>query len=95
MINGILFQDNVILYIKSCGAVCELSTEMNLPLRISDQYATIGDETRPWHIHVNLRETTEARFVIENKTSCRNSYCIRFFDSKGDFGTKSKFCQDV
>lgn len=95
MINGILFQDNVIFYIKSCGAVCEVSTEMNLPLRISDQYATIGDETRPWDIHVNLRQTTEARFVIENKTSGRNSYSIRFFDSKGDFGTKRKFCQDV
>jgi hypothetical protein len=55
---------------------------MNLPLRISDQYATIGDETRPWHIHVNIRETKEARFVIENKTSAGNSYSIRFFDSK-------------
>ena len=40
------------------GALCEVnSTEMNLPLRVSDQYATIGDETRPWHIHVNLFET--------------------------------------
>jgi hypothetical protein len=55
-----------------------------LPLRISDQYVTIGDETRPWHIHVNLRETKEARFVIENKTSARNSYSIRFFDLKGN-----------
>jgi putative heme degradation protein len=56
---------------------------MNLPLRISDQYASIGDKTRPWHIHVNLLETKEAKFVIENKTNSRNSYSLRFFDSKG------------
>jgi hypothetical protein len=70
------------LSVKSAGAICEVNTEMNLPLRVSDQYATIGDETRPWPLHVNLLETKEARFVIENKTSGRNSYSIRFFDSK-------------
>ncbi|MFL6487046.1 MAG: hypothetical protein ACJ71D_10105 [Nitrososphaera sp.] len=53
---------------------------MNLPLRLGDQHATIGDETRPRHIHVNLFETKQARFVIENKTNGRNSYSIRFFD---------------
>jgi putative heme iron utilization protein len=91
IINDILSQDNVMLSVKSSGAVCEVNTEMNLPLRISDQYATIGDETRPWHIHVNLRETKEARFVIENKTSGRNSYSIRFFDSKGDLVLRANF----
>jgi putative heme iron utilization protein len=64
---------------------------MNLPLSISDQYATLGDETRPWHIHMNLRETTEARFVIENKTSGRNSYSIRFFDSKANSVLRASF----
>ncbi len=64
---------------------------MNLPLRISDQYATIGDETRPWHIHVNLRETTEARSIIENKTSGRYSYSKRFFNSKGNSVLRANF----
>jgi putative heme iron utilization protein len=91
IINDILSQDNVMLSVKSSGAVCEVNTEMNLPLRVSDQYATIGDETRPWHIHVNLRETKEARFVIENKTSGRNSYSIRFFDSKGNLVLRANF----
>jgi hypothetical protein len=95
IINDILSQDNVMLSVKSSVAACKLKTEVNLPFRISDQYAIIGDETRPWHIHVNLRETKEARFLIENKTNGRNSYSIRFFDSTGNFGTKSKFCQDV
>jgi putative heme iron utilization protein len=91
IINNILPQDNVMLSVKSSGAVCEVNTEMNLPLRVSDQYATIGDETRPWHIHINLRETKEARFVIENKTSGRNSYSIRFFDSKGNLVLRANF----
>jgi putative heme iron utilization protein len=64
---------------------------MNLPLHVSDQYATIGDEIRPWHIHLNLHETKEARFVIENKTSGRNSYSIRFFDSKGNLVLRANF----
>ena len=91
IINDILSQENVMLSVKSSGAVCEVNTEMNLPLRVSDQYATIGDETRPWHIHVNLRETKEARFVIENKTSARNSYSIRFFDLKGNLVLRANF----
>ena len=47
IISDILSQDNVMLSVKSTGAICEVNTEMNLPLRVSDQYATIGDETRP------------------------------------------------
>jgi putative heme iron utilization protein len=91
IINDILSQDNVMLSVKSSGAVCEVNTEMNLPLRISDRYATIGDETRPWHIHINLQETKEARFVIENKTNARNSYSIRFFDSKRNLVLRANF----
>ncbi len=45
IINDILSQENVMFSIKSTGAICEVNTEMNLPLRVSDQYATIGDET--------------------------------------------------
>ena len=92
IINDIPSQDNVMLSVKSTGAICEVNnTEMNLPLRVSDQYATIGDENRPWHIHVNLFETSEARFVIENKTNGRNSYSIRFFDSKGNLVLRANF----
>jgi hypothetical protein len=31
IINDILSQDNVMLSVKSTGAVCEVNTEMNLP----------------------------------------------------------------
>jgi len=91
IINDILSEDNIMLSVKSTGAVCEVNTEMNLPLRLGDQYATIGDETRPWHMHVNIFETKEARFVIENKTNGRNGYSIRFFDSKGNMVLRANF----
>ena len=39
----------------------------------------------------NLFETKEARFVIENKTNGRNSYSIRFFDSKGNLVLRANF----
>ena len=71
------------LFVKSSGAVCEVNTQMNLPLRITDQYANIGDEIRPWHIRVYLLKTKEARFVIENNTNGRNSYGIKFLIQKG------------
>src|ERR687896_1851307 len=93
IISHILFQDNVMLSVKSSRAVCEVNTEMNLRLHITDQYATIGDEIRPWHIHVNLLEAKEASSVLEKDTNRRNSYSIRFFDSKAKFSIKSIFCQ--
>ncbi|MDQ3883437.1 MAG: hypothetical protein M3243_05220 [Thermoproteota archaeon] len=67
IINDILSHENVMLSVKSSGAVCEVNTEMNLTSRVSDQYAAVGDEIRPWHIHVNLFETKEARFIVEDK----------------------------
>jgi putative heme iron utilization protein len=91
IINDILSQDNVMLSVRNSGVVCEVNTEMNLHLRFSGQYATIGDETRPWHLHVNLFETKEAKFIIENKTNGRSSYSIRFFDSTGNLVLRANF----
>ena len=56
IISHILSQNNVMLSVKSSGAVLE---------------------------------TKEARFVIENNTNGRNSYGIRFFDSKGNLELKA------
>jgi len=57
VINDIISEENVMLSVKSSGAICEVNTEMNLSLRVSDQYATIGDETKPWYIHTYPRKT--------------------------------------
>lgn len=45
IVNDIPSQDCVMLSVKSTGALCEVNTEMNLPLRLGDQYATIDDDT--------------------------------------------------
>jgi hypothetical protein len=34
------------------------------PLEL-EKWATIGDEDRPWHIHLNMDEVVQARFVKE------------------------------
>jgi hypothetical protein len=59
IVNDILSQDSVTLSVKSTRVLCEVNTEMKLPLRLGDQSVTIEDETRPWHIHVNLFESKE------------------------------------
>jgi putative heme iron utilization protein len=91
IINDILPHDNVMFSVRSSGAVCEVNAEKNLLLRVREQYATIGDESRPWHIHVNLNNTKEARFVIENKSDDRKSYSIRFFDLEGNLVLRANF----
>ena len=91
IINDILPHDNVMFSVRSNGAVCEVNSEKNLPLRVGEQYATIGDESRPWHIHVNLNNAKEARFVTENMTDDRKSYSIRFFDSEGNLVLRANF----
>ena len=91
IINDILPHDNVMFSVRSSGAVCEVNAEKNLLLRVREQYATIGDESRPWHIHVNLNNTREARFVIENKSDDRKSYSIRFFDLEGNLVLRANF----
>ena len=91
IINDILPHDNVMFSVRSNGAVCEVNAEKNLPLRVRESYATIGDESRPWHIHVNLNNTKEAKFVTENKTDDKKSYSIRFFDSEGNLVLRANF----
>jgi hypothetical protein len=43
-----------------------------LPFRIRDKWATIGDDNRPWHVHLNMDEVVEARFVKEPRSDARD-----------------------
>ena len=70
---------------------CEARVEKNLPFRIREQWATIGYEDRSWHIHLNLEEVAEARFVTETRTNGLISYSIRFIDSKGNLAMRANF----
>ena len=82
----------LIFSVRSSGAVCEVKIENNLPLRTHNQWVTIGDENKPWHIHVNIHDTVEARFVKEDKAGSKKvSYSIRFFDVNGGLVLRANF----
>ena len=82
LIKDILSLDNIMLSVRSQGAVAELRIDRNTPFRIKDQYATIGDEKGQWHAHINIYETKVVKFVSEQKENGRKSYSLRFFNSE-------------
>jgi putative heme iron utilization protein len=87
----ILSQENILLSVNSGSGICEARVEKGLPFRIREKWATIGDESGPWHIHLNMEEISEARFVKEARSDGRQSYSIRFFDSKGKLAMRATF----
>jgi putative heme iron utilization protein len=82
IINDALLFDNTMISVKSDGAVAEVKLEKGLLFRIREQWTTLGDENGPWHLHINIEETKKAKFIIETMANGRNSYSIRFFNSK-------------
>ena len=91
LISDILSQQDILLSVNSGSGISEARVEKGLPFRIRDKWATIGDENRPWHIHLNMDEVVQARFVKEPRTHARQSYSIRFFDSKGNLSMRANF----
>ena len=91
LFSEILAQDNILLSVNSGSGICEARIEKGLPFRIRDKWATIGDESRPWHIHLNIEEVKEVRFVKDARSDGRQSYSIRFFDSKGNLAMRANF----
>ena len=87
----ILSQENILLSVNSGNGICEARVEKGLPFRIREKWATIGDESRPWHIHLNMEEIKEAKFVKEARSDGRQSYSIRFFDSRGNLAMRANF----
>jgi hypothetical protein len=82
LVKDIILLDDVMLSIRSAGAIAEVRLEKNTPFRIKEQWATIGDEKGAWHVHVNIQETKEAKFIIESSEDGRRRYSIRFFSSE-------------
>jgi putative heme iron utilization protein len=92
LISDILSQQDILLSVNSgSGSIAETRVEKGLPFRIRDKWATIGDDNRPWHIHLNMDEVVQARFVKEPRSDGRQSYSIRFFDSKGNLLMRANF----
>jgi putative heme iron utilization protein len=91
LILDILSQQDILLSVNSGSGISEARVEKGLPFRIKEKWATIGDEDRPWHIHLNMDEVVQARFVKEPRSDARQSYSIRFFDSKGNLSMRANF----
>ena len=91
LISDILSQQDILLSVNSGSGISEARVEKGLPFRINEKWATIGDEDRPWHIHLNMDEVVQARFVKEPRSDARQSYSIRFFDSKGNLSMRANF----
>ena len=91
LISDILSQQDILLSVNSGSSIAEARVEKALPFRIREKWATIGDENRPWHIHLNMKEVVQARFVKEPRSDGRQSYSIRFFDSNGNIAMRANF----
>ena len=91
LISDILSQQDILLSVNSGSGISEARVEKELPFRIREKWATIGDENRPWHIHLNMDEVVQARFVKEPRSDGKQSYSIRFFDSKGNLSMRANF----
>jgi putative heme iron utilization protein len=91
LITDILSQKDIILSVNSGGGICEAKVEEGLSFKIKEKWATIGDEDRPWHIHLNMDEVIEAKFVKEPRSDGKQSYSIRFFNSKGNLAMRANF----
>lgn len=82
LVRDIILLDDVMLSIRSDGAIAEVRLEKDISFRVKEQWATIGDEKGPWHVHVNIQEVKEAKFIIESSEDGRKRYSIRFFNSE-------------
>lgn len=82
LVKDIILLDDVMLSIRSVGAIAEVRLEKDISFRVREQWATIGDEKGPWHVHVNIQEAKEAKFIIESSEDGRKRYSIRFFNSE-------------
>ena len=91
LIKDIILLNDIMISVRSAGAVAELRLDNGTPFRIRDQWATIGDEKGQWHTHINIYEVKEARFIVEDKEDGRKSYSIRFFNSNNDLILRVNF----
>ncbi len=91
LISDILSQADIIISINSGSGICEVHLEENLPFRIRNQWATIGHEDKSWHIHLNIEQIVQAKFVEDARTNGKKSYSIRFFDTSGKLAMRANF----
>jgi hypothetical protein len=54
LISDRLSQQDILLLVNSGSDIPKVRVEKGLPFRIRGKWATIEDENRPWHIHLNM-----------------------------------------
>jgi putative heme iron utilization protein len=91
LVSDIIKIENIMFSVSSGSGICEVKCEKDLPVRVSDKWLTIGNDDKPWHIHLNLENVTMAKFVIEERQSGMNGYSIRFYDSQGNIIMRANF----
>ncbi len=91
LISDIIDCDDILLSINSGSGICEARIEKGMPFKIRDKWATIGDENRPWHIHLNIEKIKEAKFIQEPRADGKNSYSVRLFDIEGNLSMRANF----
>ena len=91
LVSDILDIDSIMFSVNSGSGICEVKSERGLPVRVSDKWLTIGNDDKPWHIHLNLESVTTAKFIIEERQNGMNGYSIRFFDSQGNIIMRANF----
>jgi len=91
LVSDILKIENIMFSVSSGSGICEVKCEKDLPVRVSDKWLTIGNDDKPWHIHLNLENVTMAKFVMEERQSGMNGYSIRFYDSQGNIIMRANF----
>lgn len=74
--------DKSVFTISNGPSVCEAKSDKNYPITVNEQWVTIGNEKKPWHIHLDLTTISEAKF-IEEPGCVGQSYSLRLFDSDG------------
>ena len=91
LVSDILSLDDIMFSVNSGNGICEVRSERELPVRVSEKWMTIGNEDKSWHIHLNLQNVTTAKFVKETRQGGMNGYSIRFFDSNGNIAMRANF----
>ena len=69
LVSDIVDIDNMMLSVNSGSGICEVRIERGLPIRIKNEWMTIGNEDKSWHIHLNLDNIKTAKFVTEIRES--------------------------
>lgn len=81
LVSDILKVPDVLFVVKSGAAVAEIRGDL-LDIHYRNDWITVGDNSGPAHMHINMTGVSSARFVRETKPK-RTSYSVQLVDDSG------------